>query len=405
MERDLEPSIVTNSYKIYILFPLYMKFSCGTPDLQRALHLVSRAIGGQQALPILGNILFKAEGEQCMVSATDLELSIVTSFPASVEHEGTITIPSKAILNIAQYCTDPEILLETLEGTQLRCLSKKSKATISGEAATEYPTIPVIERQMVIQLPITPLLRALHYVTFAAARTSLRPVLSGVSVRCERGAIIFAATDSYRLSEYTIPAGGIKEEFSCIIPVKVLEELKLILGGADPMDQQKGAKPNMNEQAVEVALSKQQVEFTLGAHHLLSRLIEGKFPDYKQIIPKEEVTNVVFATHDLQTSVKRMHYFAKEMNNTLTFHCSKSSVQISTPQTQAGKDETIFEVDVQGADSKIALSSSYLLDFLGHVSSESVVLHIADAMRPAIFTLPEDTALLHLIMPLRLQEE
>ncbi len=382
-----------------------MKFSCGTSDIQRALQLVSRAIGGQQALPILGNILIHAEGKRCTVSATDLELSIVTSFEASIENEGSITIPSKAILNITQYCSDPEILLETVEGTQLRCVSKKSKAVLSGEASSEYPTIPTIERQIAIQLPVTPLLRALHYVTFAAARTSLRPVLSGVSIRCEKGAIIFAATDSYRLSEYTIPAGGIKEEFSCIIPVKILEELKLLLGGIDPMDQQKGEKPNMEEQTVEVALSKQQVEFILGPNHLLSRLIEGKFPDYKQIIPKEESTNTVFATHDLQTAVKRMHYFAKEMNNTLTFSCSKGNVRIATPQTQTGKDETTFEVDVQGADNKIALSSSYLLDFLGHVGSESLVLHIADAMRPAVFTLPEDTALLHLIMPLRLQEE
>jgi DNA polymerase III subunit beta len=382
-----------------------MKFSCGTPDLQRSLQMVSRAIGGQQALPILGNILLQAEGNRCTVSATDLELSIVTSFEASIENEGSITIPAKAIVNIAQYCSDPEILLETIEGTQLRCVSKKSKAMLSGEAATEYPTIPSIDRQISIALPIPPLLRALHYVTFAAARTSLRPVLSGVSIRCEKGAIIFAATDSYRLSEYTIPAGGIKEEFSCIIPVKVLEELKLILGGIDPMDQQKGPKPDMSEQMVEVALSKQQVEFVLGHHHLLSRLIEGKFPDYKQIIPKEEVTTTVFATHELQTAVKRMHYFAKEVNNTLTFSCSKGNVRVSTPQTQAGKDEATFELDVQGADSKIALSSSYLLDFLGHVGSESLVLHIADSMRPAVFTLPEDTALLHLIMPLRLQEE
>lgn len=381
-----------------------MKFSCGTSDLQKALQLVSRAIGGQQALPILGNILVQAEGNLCTVSATDLELSIVTSFEASIENEGSITIPAKAIVNIAQYCSDPEILLETIEGTQLRCVSKKSKAMLSGEAATEYPTIPSIDKQITIALPITPLLRALHYVTFAAARTSLRPVLSGVSIRCEKGAIIFAATDSYRLSEYTIPAGGIKEEFSCIIPVKVLEELKLILGAADPMDQQKGVKPDMSEQTVEVALSKQQVEFVLGQHHLLSRLIEGKFPDYKQIIPREEATSTVFATHELQTAVKRMHYFAKEMNNTLTFTCTKGGVRISTPQTQAGKDESTFELDVQGADSKIALSSSYLLDFLGHVGSESLVLHIADSMRPAVFTLPEDTALLHLIMPLRLQE-
>lgn len=382
-----------------------MKFSCGTPQLLHSLQFVSRAIGGQQALPILGNILLRAEKDECIVCATDLEMSLVTKLSASIEQEGVITIPAKAILNVVQYCTDPEIILETIEGTQLKCVSKKSRAMLSGEAATNYPTISPIERQINVHLPVTPLFRALHYVTFAAARTSLRPVLSGISVRCEKGSIVFAATDSYRLSEYHIPAGEVKEEFSCIIPVKILEELKLLIGGADPMDEQKGDKPNMKDRTVEVSLSKQQVEFRFGDHLLLSRLIEGKFPDYKQIVPKEEVMNTVFATHELQTATKRMHYFAKEMNNTLTFYCSKGEVRIVTPQTQIGKDEVTFEVDVKGADSKIALSSSYLLDFLGHVSSESVVLHITDPMRPAVFTLPEDPSLLHLIMPLRLQEE
>src|SRR3990167_9751906 len=118
-----------------------MKFSCSTSDLLQALTLVSRAIGSQQALPILGNILMVAEGKRCTVSATDLELSIVTSFEAKIENEGSITVPAKAILNFAQYNNDPEVLLETSEGTQLKCTSKHAKTLISGEVATEYPTI------------------------------------------------------------------------------------------------------------------------------------------------------------------------------------------------------------------------------------------------------------------------
>src|SRR5437762_13403716 len=124
-----------------------MKFSSSTSDLLQSLQLVSRAIGSQQALPILGNILIEAQGRRCTVSATDLELSITTSFEAKIENEGSITVPAKAILNFSQYTRDSEVLLETVEGTQLRCSSAKSKVLLAGEAASEYPNIAAVERQ------------------------------------------------------------------------------------------------------------------------------------------------------------------------------------------------------------------------------------------------------------------
>ena len=169
-----------------------MKFSCLTSDLLHAIQLVSRAIGGQQALPILGNILIKAEGIFCTVSATDLEVSITTIFPANIESEGSITIPAKAIINFAQYTKDSEVVLESVEDTQLRCSSAKSKVMLSGESAKDYPSITAMEKQITFTLPISALTQALHYVTFAAAKTSLRPVLSGVLVKSSKYGVTFA---------------------------------------------------------------------------------------------------------------------------------------------------------------------------------------------------------------------
>lgn len=385
-----------------------MKFSCQTSELHHALQLVSRAIGGQQALPILGNILLQVEGKRCTVSATDLELSIITSFEASIENEGSITVPSKAILNFIQYNSDPEVLLETVEGTQLRCISKHSKATLAGESANDYPTIAPVEKKLSFTLPLDPLLKALHYVTFASAKTSLRPVLSGVYVRSERGRILLVATDSYRLSEYSIPTEGIEDDFTCIIPAKILEEVKTILSGVkgEKMEKPEGEekKSGRSAKTIDVTLSAQQIEIAVGHTHLLSRLIEGKFPDYRQIIPKEETAQVIFSISDLLPAVKRMHYFAKEVNNNLTFTVSDKEVHIMTPETQSGRDESILPADVTGSATKIALSSSYLLDYLGHLGGETTVMHVADALRPAIFTLPDEPNLLHLIMPLRMSE-
>lgn len=381
-----------------------MKFSCKTTDFLQALQLVSRAISGQQALPILNNVLIEVEGKHCTISATDLELSIVTHFEANIENEGAITIPAKAILNFAQYNTDSDVLLETSEGTQLKCTSKHAKTLIAGEAAGEFPTISRIEKETTLILESAPLLEALHKVTFASAKSTLRPVLSGVYVRTEKGKLILVATDSYRLSEYCIEADTNNADILCIIPTKVLEELKMILGGRKGDREEEDGKKKKSQQ-VSISLSSQQIEMTIGNTRLLSRLIEGKFPDYQQIIPRDAATKASLTTKELLTVVKRMHYFAKEINNNLTLTFSTKGVHITTPQTQAGKDETTLDAEVSGKENKIALSSSYLLDFLGHVEDEKVAVHLTDSMHPAVFHLPSNPLSLHLIMPLRIQEE
>lgn len=390
-----------------------MKFSCKTSELLQALQLVSRAIGGQQTLPILNNVLVEVEGKRCVISATDLELSIVTSFEANIENEGAITVPAKAILNFAQYNSDAEALLETSGGNQLKCTSTHAKTLIAGESATEYPTITPIENEETFTIGAEPLLDALHMVTFASAKSTLRPVLSGVYLRAEKGNLIFVSTDSYRLSEYRVPLSTGKADLSCIIPAKVLEELKAVLGSKRGEEskkekeekKEKKGKDHPAAATIEIALSNQQIELRAGRTRLLSRLIDGKFPDYQQIIPKEAKTKVTVPVRELLTVIRRMHYFAKEINNNITFRFSGGKMQMTTPQTQMGKDEATLEVSQSGKENKIALSSSYLLDFLNHMENEEVEVQITDSMHPAVFRLPGKEFLLHLIMPLRLQEE
>ena len=394
-----------------------MKFSCSTTNLLQSLQLVARAISNQQALPILGNILLDVQGRRCTVSATDLELSIITSFDAKIENEGSVTVPAKAFLNFAQYNNDPEVLLETHEGTILKCTSQHAKTSIAGEAASEYPTIAAVEKQTSFTLPLSPLLRALHLVTFASTRTSLRPVLSGVYLRSEKNTVILVATDSYRLSEYKIPASVGGADVSCIIPTKILEELKVMLAGNQrgaPTREKEESKTKKSKESekssdrdedVQVILSKQQIELQHGPTRLLSRLIDGKFPNYEQILPKETATTIHFSVPELTTAVKRMHYFAKEVNNNLAFHCGKGQTRVITPQTPAGRDEAFLTAEVSGKDNKIALSSSYLLDFLSHLDDNSINMQMTDSTHPALFILPNEKNYLHLIMPLRMQEE
>ena len=387
-----------------------MKFSCKTKDILHTINLVGRAITGQQAIPILNNILFQVEGKRCVLSATNLEFSIISSLDAEVENEGAITIPTKAIQNFAQYSTDDEVVFESSEDAQLKCRSKKSKTVIAGEPATEYPTISPIQKEVTLTVSDTELYDAIHHVSFASAKTTTRPVLSGVYFKITKKELILVATDSYRLSEYKIPVLETQGEVECIVPSKVLVEIMSILGGAkkgrgeEDGDKKKKTKAKKGE-PVSITLSSQQIEVVVGQTTVLSRLIDGSFPNYQQILPASSSTTAVLPLQELLTSVKRMHYFAKESNNNLALSVSSKELLIQTQLTQIGRDESRIAVDVKGEKNKIALSSSYLLDFLSHVTGEEVHMELTDKVHPAVFRTPDLPNYLHLIMPLRMSEE
>jgi len=391
-----------------------MKFSCKTKEILRTVAVVSRAISGQQAMPILNNILFQIEGKRCTLSATNLEFSIISHLDAEVENEGAITIPAKAIQNFTQYSTDEDVIFESSEDSQLRCQSKKSKTIIAGESATDYPTITPIQKKVQIIVSAEELFQAIHHVSFASARTTTRPVLSGVYIKASKKNLTLVATDSYRLSEYKIPVLEMQGEVECIIPAKVLVEIMSILGGvvrekeekSDGDDKKKENEKREKEgNPITITLNAQQIEVNIGRTVILSRLIDGTFPDYQQILPSSHKTKVMLPHGELLTVVRRMHYFAKESNNNLTISVSGKDVLLQTQMTQIGQDESRMAVAIQGEKNKIALSSSYLLDFLSHVSSEEVEMQLTDKMHPALFRIHNLPNFLHLIMPLRLFEE
>lgn len=361
--------------------------------------MVSRAIGTEQTLPILQNVLISATKDRVTLSATNLELSIVTSFLVEIESEGSVTVPAKAILNFVQYNPDEQILVELKDGTQLKVSSSHSKAVIAGESASSYPVIAPVQKQIGFTVPIDVLLRALSLVTFACAKTTSRPVISGVYMRTEKGKLILVGTDSYRLSEYSFPLIDAPENVQCIIPARFLEEVRGVVSG------RRASEDGKDEKDVHIHLSNQQIEVIVGSTELVSRLIDGKFPDYVQVLPKERKTTVFFTAKEMLTTVKRMHYFAKEMNNNITFTIKGDSMSLTTRQTQIGKDEATVTARVEGEENKIALSSHYLSDFLARIDTPDLQMELSDKAHPAMYRIPGDESYFHLIMPLRMTEE
>ncbi len=370
---------------------------------------MSRAIGSDQVLPILQNILIHVEGKICTLSATNLEISIITHFPVSIESEGAITIPAKALMNFVQYNQDDEVILETSEGTQLKIHSKRSKATIAGEASGGFPTITSIQKEISFSLPAIPFLHTLNLVTFSCAKTTSRPVISGVFMRLEKEKIILVGTDSYRLSESKISVSDIQQSISCIIPARFLEELKAVIALHKSQNEEEGEKKKEKKTAedfsIHIGLGSQQIEVMIGSTKLTSRLIDGKFPDYVQVLPKEKKSVVIVGVRELLSTVKRMHYFAKELNNNITFHFTKDGIHLRTKETQLGRDESTIIATLEGEENKIAISSAYLIDFLSRLDASVVSIEVLDKMHPAVFKLDGQEGYLHLIMPLRMVEE
>ena len=279
---------------------------------------------------------------------------------------------------------------------------------IAGESASGFPTINSIQKETSITLPLFPLLKGLNLVTFSCAKTTSRPVISGVFMKVDHKKLFLVGTDSYRLSEYTMPIDTPPStNISCIIPARFLEELKGVIalsrGKNDAIEA--GANKEKKEDVIEMHLGSQQIEVSLGSTRLISRLIDGKFPDYTQVLPKERHTLVSVSVKDLLSAVKRMHYFAKEQSNNITFSFSKDGVHLMTRQTQLGQDESSIIAAVDGKDTKIAISSTYLIDFLSRIDNNTIIIELSDKMHPAVFKIPGSESYLHLIMPLRMIEE
>ncbi len=373
-----------------------MKFSCEVSALLTGVQLVSRAIGSDQVLPILQNILLKTDGDVCTLSATNLEVSIITTLPIQKEEDGVITIPMKALLHFLQYNSDDRVTMELKEGTHLHLQSKKAKAVLIGEDAKGFPSISSIQGETHYSIPITPFLSALHFVTFASAKTMTRPVLSGVFCVSSDQTLTLVATDSYRLSECVLHIPNLPAGIQSIIPARFLDEVRGVMTTMQSITK---------DECVIIRMNAQQIEMQIGNTILSSRLIEGKFPDYTQILPKEKKTTVQVKVKDLLSTIKRLHYFAKEQSNNITFTIQNSTITLTTRDTQFGRDEAILEGKIEGeGENKIALSSLYSIDFLSRLSEEEVILEIIDRFHPAVFRMPKNTGVLHLVMPLRIVE-
>lgn len=361
-----------------------MKISVLTEKLKRGLGVAEKIIASKSTLPILNNVLLKTSGGQVVLSATDLEMGVNYYLGGKVETDGAITAPGRVLLNFVNSLSDEKVLLETKDNTLL-INTDKSEADLNGISADDFPIIPEVKGEDVFEIGGSDLKAAIGQVAFAASFDESRPILTGVYFIVDKQ-VKLVATDSYRLAEKTISA-AVKNPAKFIVPIKTIQELHRVISG--------------NEKVV-VVLSSNQVMFKLPDMELTSRIIEGEYPDYEQVIPKNLKTTATFATHELLNVVKAASFFAREDAHNIQMSFSDKGVEVTATSSQLGKFRSSVIGTVSGESVEISFNARYLTDALSNVASDSVTMQLAGKLSPGLIRPEADkSGVTYIIMPLK----
>lgn len=362
-----------------------MKVQVTQENLNRALGSVSRVANSRGTLPILANVLIKTTNNRVSLSATNLDIAITHYIGAKVGEEGSITVPARLMQDFVSSLPDGVIELE-LDGAKLHVSTSQYNSVVNGIMADDFPVMPAISDGKKWKISSNVLKKSLQQVVFAASNDETRPVLTGVLIQSIDGKLYMAATDSYRLAEKMI--GKADDNLQLLIPASALHDLLRIL----PDD----------EVEVNVVHDDLQILFTVGDVELVTRLVDGKYPDYRKLIPPHFATQATLKRADFVNITKVSSLFARESAGSVTIAVdeSKQEVSIRSVASQLGENTATASAKVKGTGT-ITLNSRYLMDGLGVLNGSEVVFGFNGKLEPTLLTDDGNSDYQHVIMPLK----
>ncbi len=377
-----------------------MKVSCLQENLAKGLSIVGRAVASRSTLPVLSNVLLATDNGQLKLSATNLEIGINCWVGAKVEEDGAITVPARLLGDFVNSLPPERIDLELDEETQtlnLKCA--RFESNIKGIDAHEFPVVPSAgDDEAGINLEPETLRTMIDQVVLAAATDESRPILTGVLVQFDEDNLTMAAADGFRLSVKSAPLGQtLGEPTEVIIPARALIELSRI--SAD------------QEEPIELIITpaRKQILFHLQNIDLVSQLIEGKFPDYNQIIPKGYATRSVLETSSFLKAARVSHLFARDSANIIKLEVVPAGDElmngrITLVATSAELGDNVADIDasIEGDPLEIAFNAKYLIDVLSVIDSPQVALETTAASSPGVIRPIGDDQFTHVIMPMHI---
>ena len=364
-----------------------MKLSCIKNYLLEGFTLVERVIEKNTVLPILQNVLIKTEKNKLILSATNLEIGIQVTIAAKISEEGSLTVPAKVFSSFLSSLPDEKISLQT-KGTTVTVSSDLHRATILGTDVKDFPIIPTITDGFSFVIPAEVFFSALSSINFLTAQGDLRPELGGVFCSFEKETIRMAATDSFRLGERTIKISEQKNTIKCIIPTKTVSELIRVFGG-------------MKEE-ISLCISANQFMVKTTEKELISRLIEGKYPDYTAIIPTSFTTTVRVKKEDFFQTLRAASIFAgKNHDVKLSISPEEKKCIIESQNNDIGEHKGHFPCEGNGKTLKVLCNYQYFLEILAKLEDEYISLEGNGENDPLVLKNTTKSGTVYVVMPLR----
>lgn len=365
-----------------------MELSVTQENLARALAAVSRVASSRTGLPILGNILLRTEGTRLLVAAMNLEIAATYYVGAKIAKQGSITLPAKLVSEFVSSLPKGTVEL-SVKDTRITITSGTYRSIVNGVDAEEFPELPAIEEKETVSytVAVADLKQAVSQTIITSGTDSTRPVLTGVFWHSVEGGLYLAATDGYRLAERRLL--DTKSEIAAIIPTASLQEvLKTI---------------NDSVEEVEVMFDDTQVRFRVGDAEITSRLIDGNYPDYRQLIPKESEVVATLATDEFTRVVKVASLFARDSGGSITLSADKESGQLSVHSiaSELGENTSSAPATIEG-DGQITLNARYVSEALSVLDGDTIEFRFSGKLAPCVLSVVEKKPnYTHIIMPLK----
>jgi len=363
-----------------------MKIQTTKEKLEPAVFAAEQAISKNPSLPVLKCILLEVKKEVLIIRSTNLDLAVHVELPVKVLEEGVLAVPGTILKSFLSNIPSTNISLESAAGNLL-ISTKHSATTIKCFSPEDFPKIPDVPKEDGFVVDPQVFARGFRSVWYSAAVSSAKPELSSIYLYEHSGEIIFAATDSFRLAEKKIKVKKNTNFVGALIPLKNVPEIIKILEG-------------MSEEA-EIWSSKNQLLITSGTTRLLSRVIEGVFPDYKQIIPREAKTEVVLLKQDLLNAMKATTVFSGKLNQMhLEISPTDKKLELSAQSADLGENANTLPASLTGEDLSINFNHKYFNDCFQSIESDSVSMQFSGIGHPAILKGVSDRSFMYIVMPM-----
>jgi DNA polymerase-3 subunit beta len=373
-----------------------VKLSVMQENLARGLAVVSRAVSTRGTLPVLANVLLRTEDGGLKLTATNLEIGITYWVPGKIETDGATTVPARLFADLVSSLPGSERVDLELQGADVLHVRAGRFAThIKGIDAEEFPAIQTAGERPTTRIAQKVLRRALGETIFAAASDEARPILTGVLARFEGDRLTLAAADNYRIAVRTVDILDPVESVSVVIPARALAELARVLSDTDdPVE-------------LVLAQARNQVLFHVEGIDLVSRLIDGQFPNYQQVLPQSHATRAELEREELLRAVRPAALIASSSANIVKLRVGPDGQAdgdngvMVTATADVGDYEGAVEAAVEGDGTTIAFNARYLADVLTNVDADRFAIELNGPLSPGVFRPVGDDAYVHVVMPVR----